>query len=293
MNAVYDDQAKGSDTSHQFVYLGITPEMQKLKPQWKIDGDWPRQANEILIGSIVATQQGWRRGQKVLLPGLEKQQAIVSGILAPTQGADDSFIHARLPDTQQWFKHPTELTHILVRLKDPNQMDTVVEQLRGCDAGLSMNVVPLTHLFHTIQTLVDSTRLWLGSITLIALLVAATGVSNALLMAVTERTSEIATMRALGAGKADIFRLFWLETIQLSACGGTLGVLLALLGARLTEQWLRVHLPFAPTGTLLQWQWSVAGWCVAAAVVFGSIAALLPAWRAARLEPALGMRIKS
>ena len=50
-----------------------------------------------------------------------------------------------------------------------------------------MNVVPLAHLFHTIQSLVNSTRLLLGCIALVAMLVAAVGVSNTVLMAVTER----------------------------------------------------------------------------------------------------------
>ena len=68
------------------------------------------------------------------------------------------------------FHHTNELTHILVRLADPDALDHVVTQLRGCDAGLAMNVVPLAHLFHTIQSLVNSTRLLLGCIALVALL---------------------------------------------------------------------------------------------------------------------------
>jgi len=57
-----------------------------------------------------------------------------------------------------------ELTHILVRLADPDDLDNAVSQLRGCDAGLTMNVVPLAQVFHAIQSLVNSTRLLLGCI---------------------------------------------------------------------------------------------------------------------------------
>jgi putative ABC transport system permease protein len=115
------------------------------------------------------------------------------------------------------FNHPFELTHILVRLRDPDDLDRAVSQLRGCDAGLAMNVVPLAHVFDTIQSLVNSTRLLLGCIAGVALLVAGAGVSNTILMAVAERQRELAVLRAIGAhaptspsGLArNVANLFW------------------------------------------------------------------------------------
>jgi cell division protein FtsX len=85
---------------------------------------------------------------------------------------------------------------ILVRLADPDELDNAVNQLRGCDAGLTMNVIPLAHVFHAIQSLVNSTRLLLGCIAFVALLVAGAGVSNTILMAVTERGREIGVLRS-------------------------------------------------------------------------------------------------
>lgn len=287
MNALYEPDGA------QAVYVGVDDKILGCKPGWKIDGAFPLRANEILIGSQVAAKRGWKRGDKVLLPGLPNRRVSISGVLAPTQGADDSFIHMRLVDAQKWFGHPQELTHVLVRLRDPNAMEEVVSQLRGCDAGLNMNVVPLAHLFGTIQSLVNSTRLLLGCVALVALLVAAAGVSNALLMAVSERTREIATLRAIGASHSDVFRLFWMQTLQLCLVGGVSGVLLAFAMSRWLEGWLRARLPFAPGSTLIGWDWMNAAGCLIAALVLGSCAGLLPARRAARLAPAFGMRAAS
>lgn len=278
MNALYDK------TGAQIVYNGVQPNLLALKRQWRINGKFPKNRGEVLLGAVMAQKLKAHIGQSLPLPGVQAA-AKVSGILAPNGGADDEFIYLPLGDAQKLFGHPGELTHILVRLSDPDKMEDVVAQLRGCDAGLSMNIVPLTHLFHTIQSLVSSTRLLLGCLTLVALLIAGAGVGNAVLMAVVERTPEIGVMRAIGASRGDVFRLFWLETLQICLMGSVLGITVAFVASRSVESWLRARLPFAPDDPLIQWHWWTAAFCLGAALLLGSIVSLLPAWRAASLSP--------
>jgi putative ABC transport system permease protein len=288
MNAVYD-----AGSGDQSVYLGAEPGLLKVKKGWRIEGAFPTRGGEILVGATVAKTQNLKVGQEFALPGLEGQRGTVSGILAPTQGADDTFFYMPLAESQRLFKKPNHLTHILVRLTDPNSLDSVVGGLRSCEAGMEMNIVPLAHLFHTIQGLVNSTRTLLGCVALVALLIAGAGVSNAVLMAVTERTREIGVMRAVGASPADIFRLIWLETLQVCVVGGAIGILLAVLGARSIENWLRERLPFSPDGALVHPEMSVMLVCMLGAVLLGSLAGLLPAWRAARFSPIEAIRAGS
>jgi len=195
MTAVYDADA------NQAVYVGVETNILGLKRAWRIEGKFPERDGELLVGSEVARRFRWGIGEPVRLPGLRDQSGIVTAILAPTHGADDTFIQLRLSDAQRRFQHTNELTHILVRLADPDDLDNAVHQLRGCDAGLAMNVVPLAHVFHTIQSLVNSTRLLLDCIALVALFVAGAGVSNTILMAVAERVREIGVLRAIGASR--------------------------------------------------------------------------------------------
>jgi putative ABC transport system permease protein len=274
----------------QTVYVGIDERMLALRPGWKIDGAFPRKASEILAGSEAARLRHWNIGNRVALPDVAQQSVVVSGILAPTHGADDTFVYTRLEDAQQWFGHRGELTHILVKLNDANLLDHTVAGLRGCGAGMDMNIVPLAHLFRTIQALVNSTRLLLGCVALIGLLIAAAGVSNAVLMSVAERTREIGIMRALGASRAGIFGLICLETIQVCFGGSVAGVVLAFVSSRTIEAWLRSRLPFAPTDALIEWHWSIAAVCVFGAILLASFAALLPASRAAELSPMEAIR---
>jgi putative ABC transport system permease protein len=284
MTAVYDTQG------NQFVYVGVDTNMVALKPGWKIQGSFPVQEGEILVGMEVARRYGWKPGERVHLPGVNEGTGKVAGILAPTQGADDAFIFLRLADAQNLFRHPHEMTHVLVKLKDPNDLDPVVAQLRGCDAGLAMNVIPLTHVYRTLQSFVNSTRLLLSCFTLVALLVAATGVSNTLLMAVNERTREIGVMRAIGASRGHVFRWILLETLQLCLVGAVIGTGLAFLASRLVENWVRSTLPFAPNGSLIHWEWLTAAGCLVCALLLGSFAAFLPAWRAASVPPMRALR---
>lgn len=282
--------APAASNGTQIVYVGIDEQMLALRPGWKIDGTFPRAAGEILAGAEAARSRDWKMGQRVTLPALNGETGVVSGILQPTHGSEDAFLYTRLEDAQRWFQKRGQLTHVLVKLKDANLTESTLIAMRGCDAGMDMNVVPLTHLFRTIQSLVNSTRLLLGCIAVIGLLIAGAGVSNAMLMSVSERSREIGIMRAIGASRIDVFRLIWLETIQVCATGAIAGVLLAFASSHAVESWLRGRLPFAPSDALIRWEWWVAAACVGGAMLLGSIAALLPASRAAELSPMEAIR---
>lgn len=272
------------------VYLGTDSSMLKLRPQWSIDGRFPEHAGELLAGAAVAARLNWRVGDTVSLPGLATATGVVAGLLGPTQGADDYFLHLPLADAQRLFRHPGELTHVLVRLNDPTELDGVVRRLRACDGGMSLNIVPLAHLFQSMRQLMNSTRWLLFSVVLVGLIVAAVGVGNALLMAVSERFRELGVFRALGASRADLFRLVIAEALVLCAAGALLGILTALTGARFVEAWLRVRVPFLPADGLVAWDPAAAVTCLAGALAVGCLAALVPAWRAGRVFPAEALR---
>jgi putative ABC transport system permease protein len=246
--------------------------------------------SEMLVGDGIAKAKGWRIGDVVSMPGVPGDQGTITGILAPTGGADDLFVYIPMARAQQVLHRPGQITHILVRLDDPEKMDDVVNSLRGCDAGLEMNVVPLAHLFHTIQALIESTRLLLYCVALIAVLAAGAGLSNTILMAVNERTREIGVLRALGASQGHIFRIIWSEAVLLCAVGAVVGIGASIAGSRELEAWFRSTLPYAPSGTLMSPDASLALGCIAGALILGSLVSAVPAGRAARMSPALSVR---
>ncbi len=122
----------------------------------------------------------------------------------------------------------------------------------------------------------------LAGIAAISLTVAGIGVMNVMVVSVSERTPEIGLMKALGAGNGQVLLLFLAEAVLLSAFGGLIGTGAGLAlteGARLA--WPQI--PFRVPGWALM---SALGVAVGVGIAFG----LLPARRAARLEPLDALR---
>jgi len=115
----------------------------------------------------------------------------------------------------------------------------------------------------------DTLFLGLGAVALL-------GVANIMVISVLERRSEIGLRRALGATKGHIRTQFLAEAILLATAGGTAGIL---LGAAATA----IYAHARHWATIIPAQAWAGG--LAAALLIGALAGLLPALRAARLSP--------
>lgn len=121
----------------------------------------------------------------------------------------------------------------------------------------------------------------IGSIAGISLLVGGIGVMNIMLVSVTERTREIGIRKALGATRAQILVQFLIESVVLTLIGGLMGIALGLSGASLVSL-------FAGWPSLVSWQVVCGG--VLFSMLIGIIFGLIPANKAARLEPIESLR---
>ena len=131
----------------------------------------------------------------------------------------------------------------------------------------------------------------LSAFGIIALVVAAIGIINTLLMAIHERTREIGVMKAVGATRSHIRLLFTTEGAALGFLGGAAGGLLALfLGQAINIIGARTFLSDFPGFQLSSFTWWLIPGVIALTTAISLLAGLYPANRAARLDPVEALR---
>ena len=143
-------------------------------------------------------------------------------------------------------------------------------------------VTPQQKMLEVFGTVLNAITFAVAAIGGISLLVGGVGILTILTIAVAERTSEIGLLRAVGATRRGILLLFLGEAALLAVLGGTAGLLLGwgiALALHLVVPALPLHTP---------WSYAVLAELVALAV--GLAAGVLPARRAAHLDPLEALR---
>jgi putative ABC transport system permease protein len=214
----------------------------------------------------------WAGGQWFYVTGI-----LNHAVLAPEI---DSAVLIGFPAAEKYLHFDGHPAEIYVRTVNTQAVTTRVDSLLGDQANPeNPNQVTVSQPSSALTAQADAKgaldTLFLG-LGAIALLVGAIGVANIMVISVLERRQEIGLRRALGATRGQIRIQFLSEAILLSLAGGAAGVA---TGAAATAIYARGHreLLVIPTEA-----WAGG---LAAAVVIGAAAGLLPAIRAARLSP--------
>jgi putative ABC transport system permease protein len=206
----------------------------------------------------------------------------VVGILHPATLAPeiDSSILVGFPAAEHYLHFDGHPSEVYVRTLNTQAATTTVDNLLGAQASpenpsqvnVSQPSSALTAQADAVGAF-DTLFLGLGAV---ALLVGAVGVANIMVISVLERRQEIGLRRALGATRGQIRAQFLAEAILLALAGGAAGVVVGSAATAVyahAKGWAIVIPPEAWAGGL------------AAALLIGAAAGLLPAIRAARLSP--------
>lgn len=261
---------------------------------------------EIVLGDRIAEKLGLRVGDKVVvmtqaLNGEVGSAAFrVRGLFDTGSNAFDGalgFVTVRA--AQDLLAMPGRVSAIALRLQDRSLEAQALEDVQRLLQPGGAAAVGWRSLLPEVDQMIEYVRVVVRLITGIVLAVVAIGIMNTLLMSVMERTRELGIMMALGTRPRAIVALVLLESLVLAAVGIGAGValgvpLIAYFGARGLDlsAYAKVveSIPgltgvirpmFVPAGIAMP---------VLLLLVLSAAAALYPAWRAARLQPATAIR---
>jgi putative ABC transport system permease protein len=233
-----------------------------------------------VLGAVAAQRLGIYRiwpGERIWTG---RQWLYIVGILKPAVlvPAIDSSVLVGYPAAEKYLGfdgHPSTI-YIRARNDQVNAVDALLAATASPENPNAVNVSqPSTALVAQADAKSALNGLFLG-LGAVALLVGAVGVANIMIISVIERRSEIGLRRALGATRRHIRAQVLSEAVLLGVLGGIVGVALGVTSTFIyshTKDWATVIPTEAWAGGL------------AASVVIGAAAGLMPAVRAARLSP--------
>lgn len=149
------------------------------------------------------------------------------------------------------------------------------------DGEDDVTIITQDALLATFDRILGALTYTVAGIAAISLIVAGVLIMNVMLVAVSQRVKEIGLLQALGAPRGQVLRLFLVESVLLASAGALFGVVVGQLGIYA----LSVMFPLFPVAAPL---WAPLA-AVSVAVATGLIFGIVPARRAAALDPVLAL----
>jgi putative ABC transport system permease protein len=279
--------------------MGVLPAFVNIRP-YKIaegrlftDEEAKQGAAVVVLGSDVAAKlfpEGGATGKEIVMKG--EKFAVVGTFQEKGRIGFESFddrVFSPLATVQHVFNYP--YIHTIV-LKHPSQMDSeeVVKRVkadlaaaRGLDVKTQdeFQAFSMRQLTTTMQKTFRIFSVILLAVSSVALIVAGILIMTVMLMSVMEQTREIGVRRACGARKRDVLAQFLTETLLQVIGGQILGFAIGLAGV-----WVVCHFAQWPLFITLRTIVTALAFSFATGLVFG----ILPAYRAANLDPVDSLR---
>ncbi|MBI3738759.1 MAG: ABC transporter permease [Chloroflexi bacterium] len=178
---------------------------------------------------------------------------------------------------------------IYVKIDDPKQMESVVQQITLLLAkrhnvstdNLDFSITTQQDIISTQESTTAAFRSLLAWVAGVSLLVGGIGIMNIMLVSVTERTREIGIRQSVGATAEDIRIQFLAEALLISIVGGLIGLVVGLVGSWLFGALSSMRTVIVPSSILLAF-----GSAATVGIFFG----YYPANKAAQLDPIEALR---
>ncbi len=246
-------------------------------------------ANEVFDKKIKVGNKIRINGQEFEVVGIHTKQGGLLGAMG------DKVIRIPKETAREIFHEPDEITSIFLRVKNPEDIDQVVESVKHRlrrfrhvkEGEEDFTVQTSKQVIQTFNNILGIVQAVLVGLALISLLVGGIGIMNTMYTAVAERTKEIGIMKSVGAKNSAIRWIFMIESGLLGTVGGIIGMIIGLGIGKMAEM---VALQYGIESLKAYMGLPLLIGAILFSFVVGALAGTLPAMRAARLKPVDALR---
>ena len=260
--------------------------VQKTRPYWGVNGSYPKNENEILLGQTVSQTVAIKEGTEVTLVGLDSygtefsKKFTVSGILQ-TGGSEEECIYMDIKTLEKLMKSSGNFDVAECSISATSEeLENIAQKMSEQTSELTPRLVKRVTksegaVLKKLQALV-----WI--VTLVVLVLTMVCVATTMMAVVTERRKEIGLKKSLGASNKSIVLDFLGEGLFLGGIGGILGVILGFIFAQVVS--LNVF------GRSISFQPLLIPITILVSIAITAVACLLPVKSATDVDPALVLK---
>lgn len=300
-----------AETASGVLISGINPEEEaKVTNIHKklIEGSYFEDINRnpVLIGKKLAEKLNIKLRSKVVITLQDMDNNITSGAFrvvgifsTENNMFDESHVFVRFDDMQALTNFPLAAAHeIAINIHDNESLLPVLNRVK--ELAPDLEVMTWQELSPEMNYLTEAMDMYMYIFIIIILLALLFGIINTMLMVVMERTKEIGMLMAIGMNKLRVFSMIVFESILLSLTGGVVGIILGSVVSKLGEthpidlsMWAEGYQQLgydAYVYTSLDFPMVIN--ITIMVIITGVIAAIYPAYKALKNDPADALRIE-
>jgi putative ABC transport system permease protein len=278
------------------IGLGIDPSIQRFNPLTLVAGTWPQAADEVVIDEATAEEYNYDVGDAVQIATLKPVRPFEVVGIARYSNVESlgtaTFAIFTIPAAQELLDRHNQFDMIQVAAKQGVEPAELVEDIKPvlpATAQVRSGVEQADEEASEVSEFTSFFQYFLLSFAAVALFVGAFVIFNTMSITVAQRTRELATLRTIGASRAQLRRAVLLEALVIGALASLIGLGIGiLLAVGLNKLFDALGFGLPSTDLVIATRTIIVA--VLVGVVVTVVAAFVPALRATRISPILAVR---